>query len=200
MAVESLITDEVKKITEAEIYKENPFIDDMIGELKIKHKTQVLKSKNKDTDVLLINSDGENVGHSAFMRRIEVDEDKFAKIFISQLGALWDLKKTSLKVLSYILSTLKPNNDKPYFDMKECLLYCDFSGTQSVYNGLLGLINAKIIARTDKSYFFFINPAIVFNGSRVSFMTTYIKKTKANSKAITDTNQMSIMDVPGATE
>lgn len=179
-----------KKLSLAPIYHENPFIDNMVGELKIKRKTQLLKSNNKDTSVMLINSDGDNVGHSAFMRQIQVDEDKFAKIYISQLGALWDLQKTSLKVLSYILSTLKPNDDRVYFDMKDCLKYCDWTGTQSVYNGLLALINAQIIARTDKSHFYYINPSIVFNGSRVTFMTTYIKK----KKETVNVNQKSLIE------
>jgi hypothetical protein len=43
---------------------------------------------------------------------------------------------------------------------------------------LLGLINSKIIARTNKGYVYYINPSIVFNGSRVTFMTTYVKKQK----------------------
>ena len=185
-----------KKLTEAPIYNENPFIDNMVGELKIKRKTQVIKSNNKDTAVMLINSDGDNIGHSAFMRQIQVDEDKFAKIYINQLGALWDLQKTSLKVLSYILSTLKPNDDRVYFSIKECLKYCDWTGTQSVYNGLLALINANIIARTDVSHFYYINPTIVFNGSRVTFMTTYIKKKKETNNP----NQTSLLDQPGVVD
>lgn len=173
-------TEKPTKLSLAPIYHENPFIDNMLGEIKIKRKTQMIKSNNRDTTVMLVNGDGENVGHSAFVRSTEVEEDKFAKLYISQLGALWDLQKTSLKVLSYILSTLKPNDDRVYFDMKECLTYCDWTGTQSVYNGLLALVNAKIIARTEKSHFYYINPSIVFNGSRITIVNTYIKKRKEN--------------------
>jgi hypothetical protein len=193
MEIAKTQVNEVKKLTEAKIYNENPFIGEMIGELKIKHKTQILRAKNsKDTEMMVVSSDGDVEGHSAFMRHVEVDEDKFAKLFISQLGALWELNKPSLKVLSYILTILKPHDDKVYFDMKECLTYCQWSRTQSIYEGLLGLVNTKIIARTPKSHFYYINPAIVFNGSRVTFMTTYHKKIKANSKAITDTNQTTL--------
>jgi hypothetical protein len=167
-----------KKLTSAPIYDHNPFIDDMVGELKIKRKTQILKASDNSNSVLLINNDGEHVGHSAFMRQLEVDEDKFAKIFISQLGALWDLKKTSLRVLTYILATVKPNTDIVYFDWKDCMEFCKLKSTKSVFDGLLGLINSKIIARTNKGYVYYINPSIVFNGSRVTFMTTYVKKQK----------------------
>jgi hypothetical protein len=167
-----------KKLKEAPIYEQNPFLDNMIGEFRIKNKTQMIKSLDDDISVMLVTNNGENVGHSAFMRQVQVDEDKFAKIYISQLAILWNLQKTSMRVLTYILHALRPNDDRIYFDMKECLKYCNWSVKQSVYNGLIGLINSKIIARTGKSYLFYINPSIVFNGSRVSFMTTYVKKKK----------------------
>ncbi len=190
---------EISKITEAEIYNENPFIDQMIGELKIKDKTQMLQSVGKDKNCLVISSDGETLGHSAFMKRVKVDEDIFAKLFLSQLSAFWDLKKTSMKVLSYILVSLKPNSDKVYFDMDECKTYCNYAESKSIFNGLLGLIKANIIARTPKSHFYYINPAIVFNGSRITFMTTYEKRPK-KLKPIGDTNQISLLDEPGVLE
>lgn len=171
-------TNEPRKLTEAPIYNQNPFIDNMVVELRIKRKTQMIKSADDDTSVMLITNDGENVGHSAFMRQIQVDEDKFAKIYISQLGTLWNLQKTSMRVLTYILSIIRPNDDRIYFDMKECLKYCNYKESKSVFTGLLGLVKSKIIARSNKSYLYYINPAIVFNGSRVSFMTTYVKKAK----------------------
>jgi hypothetical protein len=40
------------------------------------------------------------------------------------------------------------------------------------------LIEAGIIARTRYHYQYFINPLIVFNGDRVTFAKTYIKKKK----------------------
>ena len=179
-----------KGITKAPVYEENPFITAMMGEVKIKHKTQTLKSSNRDTEIMLVNQDSEVMGHSAFMRRVEVDEDKFAKVYISQLAALWDLKKPSIKVLSYVLTILKPNDDKVLFDIKDCMKYCGLTSKQTVYNGLISLINASIIARTKYNNFYYINPSIVFNGSRVTFITTYTKKQK--SKAMENPNQLKL--------
>lgn len=179
-----------KGIAKAPVYKENPFITAMIGEVKIKHKTQTLRASNKDTEIMLVNQDSEVMGHSAFMRRIEVDEDKFAKVYISQLAALWDLRKADIKVLSYILTVIKPNEDKVFFDLSDCMKYCGWTEEKSVYRGLIGLVNASIIARTEKNYFYYINPSIVFNGSRVTFITTYTKKNK--SKALENPNQLTL--------
>lgn len=186
---------EIKKLLSAPIYKENPFINEMVGEMKIKHKKQMIRSTNKDTEVMLVNQDGENVGHSAFIREIQVDEDKFAKLYISQLAALWGLTKTSLKVLSYILHSLRPNEDGVYFNFEECMSFCEYKDLRSVYDGILGLINADIIARTKRNYFYYINPRIVFNGSRVTFMTTYVKKKK--QLMLENPAQISLLDQPG---
>jgi hypothetical protein len=172
---------ECKNLTSAPIYEKNPFMDIMIGELKIKHKTQMVKSKDKNTSIMLINNDGESIGHSAFMRQTQVDEDKFTKLYLNKMGLIWDLKKTSLKVLGYIISILKINDDRIYFDMKGCLIHCNWSRAQSVYDGLLPLINCGIIARTDRNNCFYINPTVVFNGSRITFMDTYIKVSSKES-------------------
>jgi len=158
----------------------------MMGEVKIKHKTQTLRATNKNTEMLLVDQDGEARAHTAVMRRIEVDEDKFAKLYISQLAAFWDLKKPAIKVLSYILSSIKPHNDKVLFNLKECMTYCGWTGRQAAYSGLVGLLNANIIARTEDFYFYYINPAIIFNGSRITLITQYTKKKKSE---VIDMNQ-----------
>ena len=186
-----IINNNTTGITKAPVYDENPFVNKMMGEVKIKHKTQTLRSSNRDTEILLVNQDSEVMGHSAFMRRVEIDEDKFAKVYINQLAALWDLNKASIKVLSYILTVLKPNDDRVYFDINDCLKYCEWTGRQTVYNGLIGLINASIIARTKDNRFFYINPSIVFNGSRVTFITTYTKRKKTQALENPDQKKLS---------
>lgn len=45
-----------------------------------------------------------------------------------------------------------------------------------IYKGLAELITAEIIARGPNEYVWFINPMIVFNGDRVTFAKTYVKK------------------------
>ena len=56
-----------------------------------------------------------------------------------------------------------------------------------IYEGLAGLINAKIIARGYNEYTYFINPLVAFNGDRVSYVKTYVKKRKPEDK-----NQLSL--------
>jgi hypothetical protein len=60
-----------------------------------------------------------------------------------------------------------------------------------VYDGLASLLECKIIARGYNEYTYFINPLVFFNGDRVSFVRTYVKKRKTKSG---DPQQLSVFD------
>lgn len=166
-----------KKIKDYKGFEENPFIEKAIEEIDIVKKTQIIKAKEKSEVKLIVNEgSGEVEGHTAFMRFIEVDEEKFAKVYLSQFSAFWDLSKSSIKVFGYVLNALTPKKDSFYFIMEECLKYTGYSTEKSIFEGLAGLIDSGIIARSNNHVKYFINPLVVFNGSRVTFAKTYIKK------------------------
>lgn len=170
-----------KKVRDFEEYQDNPFIERAIEEIKVVKKTQVMRTENKDEIQMIVNSDGAVEGYSAFMRFIEVDEERFAKIYLNQFGAFWDLPKPAIRVFGYIISVLKPKYDNFLFDMEACLEYTKYSTEKSVFEGIGALIAGGIIARSNKHYKYFINPLVVFNGSRITFAKTYIKKKKESN-------------------
>lgn len=168
-----------KPIKQFEGYSENPFIEAMLESVTPVKKVQWMKPANdKEVQLIVSQKSGELQGHSAFLRYIEVDEDKFAKIYLSQFASLFDLPKTSIRVFGYVLSVVKPNQDQLIFDMEDCKKYTEYKTEKSVLEGLVGLIENGIIARSNKHYKYFINPLVVFNGNRVTFAKTYIKKRK----------------------
>jgi intergrase/recombinase len=166
-----------KKLTTFPEHLENPFIEEAVQNINVVKKTQTIRAKNKEEIQMIVSGD-EVTGHSAFMRFVEVDEEKFAKLYLSQLSALWDLSKPSIRVFSYILTKLVPKKSDFYFQIEDCLEYTKYSSANSVLTGMSELIEAGIIARTRYHYQYFINPLIVFNGDRVTFAKTYIKKKK----------------------
>lgn len=166
-----------KKMSQYKGFTENPFIEKAIEDIEIVKKTQVIRAKERSEVKLIIDEKSGNVeGHTAFMRFIEVDEEKFAKLYLSQLSAFWDLPKPAIRVFSYIMNIILPNKDWFYFSMEDCLEYTGYSTDKSVFDGLAGLIDSGIIARSNNYMKYFINPLVVFNGSRVTFAKTYIKK------------------------
>ena len=184
-----------KSLTSNPEFEENPFVEKAIEDIKIIKRTQTIRAKNKTEIQMIVSSDGEIEGYSAFMRYIEIDEDKFAKVYLSQFSAFWELSKPAIRVFGYILSVLKPKCDDFLFDMEDCLKHTQYTQRNNVLTGLSTLIECGIIARSTKAYKYFINPLVVFNGSRVTFARTYVKKRKQS-----DPNQLIIPDLKLATK
>ena len=183
----------VKKITDFEKNIENPFLKEAVQQI---HSGIVKKYKNtsgtsRGAILQAVNSEGELVGHTSFIRQIEVDEQQFTKIYLSQFSAFFELNSQSIKVFGYIMTKLMPKQDFFIFDLEECLEYTGYKSGQSVYNGLSGLIGSSIIARGKKDYLYFINPMVFFNGDRVTFAKTYVKKQKGK---VIDPNQINLLD------
>jgi hypothetical protein len=122
------------------------------------------------------------MGHTSFVRQIEVDEQQFTKIYLSNFSAFFDLKSQAIKVFGYIMTKLVPKQDMFIFLMDDCLEYTGYKGESSVFIGLGSLVEAGIIARGPADNLYFINPMIAFNGDRVTFAKTYVKKQKEKIK------------------
>jgi hypothetical protein len=80
------------------------------------------------------------------------------------------------------MNTLKPNQDMVLFDMDECKKYTKYKTSKPIYKGLAELIDSEIIARTKFEYMFYINPMIFFNGNRITFAESYVKKQSKDDK------------------
>lgn len=177
-----------KAIRSHQTYDENPFVEKAIQDVSIVKKTQIMRTGNKDEIQMIVNSEGTVEGYSAFMRYIEVDEEKFAKVYLSQFEKFWDLSKAAVRVFGYIISALKPNQDSFFLRMDKCLDYTGYKQKTMIISGLSDLIESGIIAKSKYENEYFINPLVVFNGSRVTFAKTYIKK---KTKKV-PSNQLSI--------
>ncbi|HRN44778.1 MAG TPA: replication/maintenance protein RepL [Flavobacterium sp.] len=186
----------VKKITDFEKNIENPFLKEAVQQIQsgIVKKYKNTSGTSRGAILQAVNSEGELVGHTSFIRQIEVDEQQFTKIYLSQFSAFFELNSQSIKVFGYIMTKLMPKQDFFIFDLEECLEYTGYKSGQSVYNGLSGLIGSSIIARGKKDYLYFINPMVFFNGDRVTFAKTYVKKQKGKIIDPMQTNLLEAID------
>ena len=186
----------VKKITDFEKNIENPFLKEAVQQIQsgIVKKYKNTSGTSRGAILQAVNSEGELVGHTSFIRQIEVDEQQFTKIYLSQFSSFFELNSQSIKVFGYIMTKLMPKQDFFIFDLEECLEYTGYKSGQSVYNGLSGLIGSSIIARGKKDYLYFINPMVFFNGDRVTFAKTYVKKQKGKIIDPMQTNLLEAID------
>ena len=158
-----------------EMNRENPFAKQALVNIGNALISKTIKGSNKDESAILkaVNSDGQILGNSVFVRNKTVDSENFAKFFIAGFKAFFDLKPASIKVFKFILEQLKPNSDEFMFFIEDC---CESTGycKMTVYRALGELCSAEIIARGRSELQYYINPMCVFNGDRVTFATTYI--------------------------
>jgi hypothetical protein len=172
-------------------HKENPFMKAAlikVGEHTVK-KTRVQRSTNKAVINQVINQDGESVGYTSFMEYIELDDDKFTKVFTDYVGYLWDLGKPATRVLTFIQTQLIPHKDRFVFLVDKAEEFTKYKGKKLIYEGLGQLIDKEIIARTEREWEYFINPQIIFNGNRLTMAKTFIRKQKEEDK-----NQLKLFD------
>ena len=151
-----------------------------------------MRTGNRDEIQMIVNNEGDVEGYSAFMRFVEVDEERFAKVYLSQFESFWDLSKPSIRVFGYIMSILKPNQDNIVIRVEKCLEYTKYKQRAMIISGLSGLVESGIIAKSVYENEYFINPLVAFNGSRVTFAKTYVRKKK--DKEFLMNNQLSIFN------
>lgn len=165
--------------------KTNPFLEQAI---EVVNKNVVKKYKNAthtgERAVLqAIDPDtGEMRGITSFVRQIEVDEDKFVKLYMSNFQQFFDLSQSAIRVFGYLMQNLYISKDMIVFDLEACKEYTQYKSKTTIYKGLAELVSANIIARGWSDTIYFINPMCVFNGSRINFVHSYVIKTQDNAE------------------
>lgn len=183
-------TKKYNKISDYEKYTTNPFINNVNDSLLI-NKTRKTVAYGSTSLTIINDLTGEIVPEKTMISRYtkEVDEETFVKIYLNMIKELLFLPSNSIKVLAYLMSSIKINNDIILFDREECIKFTGLSEAR-IYDGLSKLLENQIIARRTNPYQYYINPTAFFNGNRLVLVKEYIKQPKINKV----NNQMEIFD------
>jgi intergrase/recombinase len=159
----------------------NPFIEKAINEINDNIVKKYKNATGTDKKAILQAFDpktGEMLGHTTFVRQIEVDEDQFTKVYLSQFHSFFDLGTQGIRVFGYIMSKLIIGQDMFIFILNDVMEYTKYTSKSSVFIGIGQLLKAEIIARGPSDSLYYINPLVIFNGNRVTYARTYVKKQK----------------------
>jgi hypothetical protein len=154
-------------------HHENPFIENTVQNFSTKTKRLIV---GDPTRVIMARDTGEITGQVAFINYIEVDDEKFVKMFTSEIKSLFNLSSAGIRVFGYVMNILRPNQDKIIIRTKECCKYAGYSSETPVRAGIGDLIKNGFLARTEYTEEYYINPMLFFNGNRVTFVKEYIRK------------------------
>lgn len=182
------------KLSDFKRNEENPFMKQAVEEVE-KHIVKKYRNSTGQGQRALVAAADIHTGEvfkTSFLRQMEVDEEQFVKLYLSNFAAFFDLSKAAIRVFGYFMQAMKPKNDMVVFLLDACMEYTGYKAKDTIYRGLAELVHNEIIARGPNETLWFINPLIVFNGDRVSFTKTFVKKKSLAAKEKADKNQLKL--------
>ena len=165
------------KYSELNLNKTNPFIDDAlkrVSESTVK-KLRSSLGNNSRAVTKLANVETGEVIVTSFVRSVELDAEKYTKVYNSEFKAFFGLSTPAIRTLGYIINGMHPKCDIVFFNVWDCMEYTGYTSKATVYRALTNLSEQGIIARGPSECTLFINPMVIFNGDRVRFVKEYVR-------------------------
>ena len=163
-------------------YKINPFINN--HEITTRSKRITLSRMGRDDNIMITDTSTGEVNGTHVCTFKQVDDSKFVKLFTQNIGMIFNLKSAGIKTLTmmvWMVQNKAINKDVIALDnitlddyAEECKEF-KFS-RQTLWRGIKELEQAKIVAKTIRKGYYFINPHFVFNGDRIAFTSVIERK------------------------
>ena len=170
-------------------YKTNPFLADMI--VPAKGKQIQLTRLGRDNNVLIDRSTGEVRGTHIVTYK-KVDQEQFVKLFTNNIALTFDLSASGIKAFNVLVWAIQKTAIEQDTVVLDTYIRQDFIDTHvntkktlklsqaTFQKGLAELVKSKIIAKTIRRSFYWINPNFVFNGDRIAFSTLIEKRSQSD--------------------
>lgn len=185
---------EPKKSLIKDRHAENPF---MTKYPMVSSRTK--RITNNRGGLMVKSETGETIAPIAgFWHAEEVDSTKFVKLYMNGVKAFADLSKTGAKFFEILYYEIQNNigKDKLYLSFATTNQDMVKIGKATFYRGLEELIEKKFIAPTEQVGWYWLNPDYVWNGDRLSFVKTYVKKQESKIP-VRDTKTIDLFDQIG---
>ncbi len=150
----------MKKLTDFKKYEESPFEADIKKGNKSIVASDIGETFSKITGELISDRVSLVVSKS-------IDRSEFVKMFTGNINLFFAIGESEIKVFFYLLKNMEINTGKAKFYMDVCKQETGYSKV-SVYKAMGLLCSKKFIARSMYSYYYWVNPSIAFNGSRMT--------------------------------
>jgi len=157
-------------------YDKNPFVGQGGFIVPTRNKRETLQTMGPAT----VHVDGQDINVAQIVRVRQVDAEKFVKVFVAELSMFYDLNQTSIRLLTVLLKVL---SEPQYINADKVVLTEGIAkqtmkqhgqkplSSASYYRAVNELISAGFIAPSTTPPLYYINPAVLFNGDRVRFVT-----------------------------
>lgn len=191
-AVSTTVKSRKKDVT---VYERNPFWQ-VSTEVKIGTKRVTMAA-----GCIVKPDTGESI-HMAGVHRIEeVDESQFVKLFTKNASLFFDLNRPAQKLIHFILVLYQdqPGKEGIWWTWKDCEDWIKKNTIKglsraSYHRALAELLQKKMIAESDRTNFYWINPHVFFNGDRMVFIQEYRKERRKPTKKKDDQDAIEMAD------
>ena len=154
-------------------YEKNPFIVDLKGKMYLQPKPNTIIARGEQ---IVDTTTGEVVEDSVLMgRRKVVDRSQFAKIYFSQIQAVFDLSKAAIKVLMYMAERMGYDT-MVLMNAKQESEKIGYKSQQAVQRAIKELLDCGIIAQGYISGMYWMNPLYICKGERFAMYLEYTTK------------------------
>ena len=158
-------------IRKFEEYDKNPFVSDMVNHVTLNSKDKVAKWTTRTGTFITENDGKENDVYIGIRKR--VDSESYTKIYKNTLHDMLGFSEGCLRLIVYIAEKLEKESLQIDFYIEDCMAVTGL-GMTTIYRGLTELLKKDVIARkSQRSYIYFINPIVLFNGNRLNVLRQY---------------------------
>jgi len=152
-------------------YESNPFTVELKGKMYLQPRANTIIAKGQS---IVDMTTGEILDEGILIgKRKIVDKSQFAKIYASEIMALYELSKTAMNIFLYLTKIMDYDN-KAYFSYVKDLKKVGYKSKGTAYRAIKELVNSDIIAPSNMVNVWWLNPGIVCKGERFAKYTEYV--------------------------
>jgi hypothetical protein len=168
-----------RRTSHGQKYLKSPFRAGTVAEVDLGYKTLTFGTG----DTAIDQKTGEVLGEAAYKQTRVVDKSKFLMVYQSMQNFMWQLSQRAQKVLRVIyheVSERAIGKDEIYLNWEvaeEIFAIYEIKISRATYfRGLGELIDKMVIAEATRQNIYYINPTLIFNGNRATFIQQIISE------------------------
>ncbi len=154
-------------------YDKNPMMGTVSMTAIIEKRNKIFKSTSKQIIGLANYETGEAFGKQNFMLPDKRDTTPFMKHFVKIEIELGYIKRyePQLRVMKFIESEVEPEHDYVLFDIEKCKEVTGLCA-RTIQKHIANLLNIEWIFESRMKNKYYINSALIWNGTRVKYIET----------------------------
>lgn len=158
-------------------HEKNPFLANTVAEVDIGYKKTTFGTGKRINET----ETGEDLGEAAFQQVRVVDKSKFLMFYLSGQQMFWQLSAKAQKVLRLIFNEVSYRaigKDEIYLSWEIAEKFFKEEeikmGRSTYFKAIAELTDKMVIAESIRTNIWFINPVLIFNGNRATFVQKII--------------------------